>query len=124
MITEVVSVRADATCRDAALKLSEGGFGSLPVVDSENKLVGLISEYDILENLFKDQLTGEIPVSEVMVHEVKTVKPDTPVDTIRRILQMGHLIRVPVVKDEKLVGIIARRDLIKGYINATSGAGG
>lgn len=120
MVAEVVSVKPDDTCRDAAVKLSEGGFGSLPVVDKENTLLGIISEYDILSNLLKDRLIGEIPVSEVMVHTVKTVQPDTPANTICRILQADHLIRVPVVKDGRLVGIVARIDIIRGYIKTTS----
>lgn len=120
MVTEVVTIKPDGTCREAALKLVEGGFGSLPVVDGENTLLGIISEFDILEKLLKDRLIGEIPVSEVMVHEVKTVLPNTPANMICRVLQADHLIRVPVIENERLVGIVARRDIIRGYLQATA----
>jgi CBS domain-containing protein len=55
-----------------------------------------------------------------MTPEVKFVRPDTPVDEIIRLMEHEHLIRVPVVEDGKLIGIVARRDILYGYLKTTA----
>lgn len=116
----VVSISPEDTCRHAASQMTKGSFGSLPVVDDKNHFLGIVSEYDLLNLLKEDKILGEVPVSEVMTKEVKVVQADTPADDICELLQTWHLIRVPVVKDGRLVGIVARRDILFGYIKATA----
>jgi CBS domain-containing protein len=55
-----------------------------------------------------------------MSRDVKFVREDSSVDEIIRLLENDHLIRVPVVKDGKLTGIVARRDILFGYIKSTA----
>lgn len=116
----LVTVRPEDSCRYAASQMTKGGFGSIPVVDEESHLVGIISEYDLLELLKKDKNLAEIPVSEAMTSDVQVIQADTPAHEICELLQDKHLIRMPVVHDGKLIGIVARRDLLLGYIKATA----
>jgi len=94
--------------------------GSLPVVEDGGMLVGLVSEFDLLNILTKGRNPKEVRAEEIMTRDVKFVREDTPVDEIIRLLETDHLIRVPVVKDGKLVGIVARRDILFGYIKSTA----
>ena len=124
MEQDVASCLPDDTGRYIASKLTKLNFGSLPVVDDGGILVGLVSEFDLLKILMNGRKLEEVKAKEVMSHDIKVVYEDTPVDEIVRLLEKEHLIRVPVVKpvvkDAKLVGIVARRDILFGYIKATA----
>ncbi|HEX9756523.1 MAG TPA: CBS domain-containing protein [Nitrospiria bacterium] len=116
----VVTIQPTDSCRYAASQLTKGGFGSLPVVDDQNRLLGIISEYDLLDLLREERNLADVLVSEVMSKDVQVVQYDTPAKEICDILQNKHLIRVPVVHNGHLVGIVARRDVLLGYIKSTA----
>jgi CBS domain-containing protein len=121
MEQNVVSYRPDDSGRHIASQLTKFNFGSLPVVDDSGiLLVGLVSEFDLLKVLMNGRKLEEVKAKEIMSQDVKVVYEDTPVDEIIRLLEKEHLIRVPVVRDGKLVGIVARRDILFGYIKATA----
>jgi CBS domain-containing protein len=63
------------------------------------------------EEIFED--VGNIKVSEMMKHNVKTVGPDDQVKVVINIVASGKINRVPVVKNGKLVGIVTRGDILK-----------
>ncbi len=122
MEREVKTCSPSDSGRTIALQLTQFNIGSLPVVDENGLLVGLVSEFDLLDILRK--LNGrelkDVQAKEIMSRDVKFVHEDTPVDEIIRLLEDEHLIRVPVVKDGKLRGVVARRDILFGYIKATA----
>jgi len=120
MESDVITCTPDDTCRHAASQMTKHGFGSLPVVDKEGWLVGIISEFDVLQQLRKDGDLKQVRVEQAMSKEVRFVSETTTADEIIKLLQTEHLIRVPVLKEGKLVGIVARRDLLLGYIKATA----
>ena len=107
-----------------AHQLNDGNFGSLPVVDETQNLVGIVTEYDVLKVIEAGQDLNSVVVSGVMSTQVKTVEETTPFIEILQLLQAHHLLRVPVVKGTTLVGLVARRDIILGYIKATAVGGG
>lgn len=59
MVRDIVTLPPTATVVEAARALLDGGFGALPVVDGDRKLLGIISETDLLRQLISDELTGE-----------------------------------------------------------------
>lgn len=128
MEQNVVSCRPDDSGRHIASQLTKFNFGSLPVVDDGEILVGLVSEFDLLKVLMEGRELERVKAEEIMTRDVKVVHEDTPVDEIIQLLETGHLIRVPVVKQvklagivmQRLVGIVARRDILFGYIKATA----
>jgi CBS domain-containing protein len=124
MEQKVVSCLPDDSGRDVAFRLTEFNFGSLPVVDDGGILVGLVSEFDLLKVLMNGRKLEDVKAKEIMAQGVKVVYEHTPVDEIIQLLEKEHLIRVPVVrpvvKDVKLVGIVARRDILFAYVKATA----
>lgn len=100
--------------------LSEHGFGSVPVVDDEWTLLGLVTEFDLLRALQEGRNLKDMTAREVMTPHVITVQEEMPVMDLIKLLQERHLIRVPVVQGKKLIGIVARRDVLFGYVKATS----
>ncbi|MFQ5597451.1 MAG: CBS domain-containing protein [Nitrospiria bacterium] len=130
METNVVTFPGEASCHRVAESLFEGdygrhpgGFGSVPIVDSQMRLIGLVSEFDILNTLLKGRDLRNTPASEIMSHPVISISEDMPVEEIVALLQSRHLIRVPVVdSEEKLIGLVARRDILGCYIESTLGS--
>ncbi len=95
------------------------GFGSVPIIDGQNKLLGIVSEFDLLTALRKGKKLNEVTAGEIMTPNPLSVTQDTNVMTLIDVLQNNHLIRVPVVDSAgKLIGIVARRDLLRGYLQA------
>lgn len=102
--------------------LTDRNFGSIPVVKEDKTLVGLISEFDLLKAMTDGKDLRKITAGDMMTPQEKlvTVTEETPVLDLIKILQERHLIRVPVVKGKTLVGIVARRDIVFGYVKAVA----
>jgi CBS domain-containing protein len=100
--------------------LTERNFGSVPVVEPDRTLVGLVSEFDLLRIMEEGKDLRHVAASEIMTRDVVTVTEQMPVPELVKLLQERHLIRVPVVQDKMLVGMVARRDVVFGYVKATA----
>lgn len=97
------------------------GFGSVPIVDQVNRLIGIVSEFDLLKAVRKGRNLNEVNAGDVMTPQPISLTQDTNVLTAIDVLQNNHLIRAPVVDASgKLVGIIARSDILRGYLQSIS----
>ena len=121
----VTSFRVEDTVDRLAGAMSEGGFGSVPILAKDEKLVGIVSEYDLLKAIEEGKEMTKVTAGEIMVKDPITVARNTPAMEIIHLLQERHFIRTPVVDaDGKLVGVVSRRDLIQGYLRANKVVGG
>jgi CBS domain-containing protein len=103
-----------------ARTITEGGFGSVPIVTSDGKVGGIVSEFDLLKAIMEGKQLWTLTAGDMMTKGVISVTQDTPAMEIIQLLQSKHLIRVAVVDAEgKLVGVISRRDILLGYLRAT-----
>lgn len=100
--------------------LAERNFGSVPVVEEDRTLVGLVSEFDLLRVMDEGKDLGQLAATDIMTRDVVTVTEEMPVKDVVHLLHERHLIRVPVVKGKALVGVVARRDIVFGYVRATA----
>lgn len=97
------------------------GFGSVPIVDSNGRLIGIVSEFDLLNALRKGKNLRDVVAGDIMTSNPVSITQSTDAVTAIDVLQNNHLIRVPVVDATgKLVGILARRDLLRGYLQAAT----
>jgi CBS domain-containing protein len=132
MTETVISVTADASVQAVAERLLESHIGAVPVTDASGKPVGMVSDGDLLGRRTDDKrqdwwldllarATLPTPVSDaardrsvrdVMTAPLVSVSPYTPVREVVRLLQTHRIKRLPVVLDDKLVGIISRTDLL------------
>lgn len=120
MEKEVQSVRL-RTKGDVIASLMIEGFGAVPVVENGRKLAGIVSEHDLLAAVDDGQRLGAVSAKDVMTANPYSVRPETTLGTLVHVLRASDLVRVPVVDDkDKLVGIIARRDVLRTYL-ATGG---
>ncbi len=121
MEKQVQSAEKDTSAEMIASYMMDG-FGSVPIVDENNKLVGIVSEFDLLAALRKGKKLKDVAAGEILTPNPVSVTQDTDVVTLMDVLQNNHLIRVPVLdKVGNLIGIVARRDQLRGYLQ-TSGS--
>ena len=106
MTTDIATVRPDTPTENAARLMFSRAISGTPVVDEHGKLVGVVTEFDIIA---KEGRT----VSEIMTSDVVTVGEDTDAETVAQILISRRVRRVPVVRDGAVVGIVSRSDLVR-----------
>lgn len=106
-----------STKGDAVASLMTKGFGAVPIVNGERRLAGIISEHDLLAAIDDGHQLGGVTAADVMTGNPYSVRRETTLATLVHVLRASDLVRVPVVDgDNKLVGIIARRDLLRAYL--------
>lgn len=148
MTKDVCSVGPETPTRMVAKLLLEKGISAVPVIDASSKLIGMVSENDLIgcevkerapsrawwlemiaegEDIAKEFLdylkATDRPVRDVMVSPVVTVSENTPIETIAETLQQHHIKRVPVLRDGRMVGIVSRADLVRALSNASRRSG-
>jgi CBS domain-containing protein len=142
MTSPVVTVKPTASVKDVAQLFLERRISGVPVVDDQGKLVGIVSEGDLVhrseistvqrrpwwlvlmagdEGLAADYITTHAKkVADIMTRKVITSAPDAPLHEIAETLEKYGIKRVPIVRDEQLVGIVSRANLVQAI--ATSGS--
>ncbi|MCM8784135.1 MAG: CBS domain-containing protein [Candidatus Omnitrophica bacterium] len=139
MSKEVKSLSPEMSIREALNLLLQMGISGLPVIDAEEKLVGMFTEKEVLKVVLPSywERVGKFvyddnpkvirkkieelknhKVAEVMRREVISVNEDTALCEVARIMLTEKVRRIPVLdKDKKVVGIIAREDIVKAFVN-------
>jgi len=114
MTRELVTARPDMDAHQAKELLLEHQISGMPVVDEAGKLVGVLSERDLLQTLV-DAEYHELPtafVKDLMSTQPETVGPDMPILEVAELFVHKRFRRLPVVEDDRLVGQISRRDVL------------
>lgn len=126
MTSPAIYIHADASPKEAISLLREHDIGALPVVDDDQELVGIISEPDLIKlGTEADPLRHMAPVplryparpaetvGDIMTKKVFTIDEDEDAATAARLMLEHDVRQLPVVAAGRLVGVVARRDLIK-----------
>jgi CBS domain-containing protein len=111
MSKKAVTVKNDTSVQRICEVLTHNRMSGVPVVNEKNKLVGFISERDIIMAVNKKTFI-QSEAGQLMTKKVFCVKEDMPVDQISRIFTEKPYRYVPVVKNNKVIGIISRKDVI------------
>lgn len=136
MATRMIMARPDMTVHDAAKMLADHHISGMPVVDAEGRLVGMVTEGDLLHRMeIGTQMkrrgrwseffasTRELAheyvkehsrrLSEVMTTDVVTATEQTPLAEIAELMDRHRIRRVPILRDGKVVGLVSRASLIR-----------
>ena len=118
MTANLVTLSPDTSVMEAIRILLDKGISGAPVVDKMGRLVGLLSEKDCMRVATHAGYYGEAggKVSEFMSPEVITVEGDTSVIEIAKMFREKPFKRYPVMDDNRLVGSISRRDVLKAIL--------
>ncbi|HEY7596098.1 MAG TPA: CBS domain-containing protein [Actinophytocola sp.] len=125
MTSPVITVRPDCTIKKAAGLLAAHGFTALPVVDDDDRLIGIVTEADLLRDRIPldprahilpgyEPATGAVTttVGEVMSTPVTAMGPGTDVALLAAALLDAHQRSMPIVEGSKVVGVVTRRDIV------------
>ncbi len=119
MEQEVFSFGEGASCHDLAETMVREDFGSAPIVDREGRLMGIVTEYDLLDALLDGKDLKQTPAAECMTRPAISIAEKMTAEQVVRLLQARHLIRVPVTDPNGvLIGLVARRDILAGYLES------
>jgi CBS domain-containing protein len=146
MTTDVITVNPEMTIQALATLLAERGISGAPVTDPAGKLVGVVSEGDLLHRAeigtarrhrirrrswWLDHFAADAArdyikshgrtVNDIMTRDVVTVAEETDLGDVAAILEAKRVKRVPVMRGDKIVGIISRANLVRA-LGATRGA--
>ena len=114
---DVLTISANVTVEEAIRRLVENHISGMPVVDEEEQLVGIISEFQLLETLYFPEIR-EMLVRDVMTKNVLTVTPNTVLSDATSLMMAHRIRRLPVVDNGKVVGVVSRRDLLQYALEA------
>ena len=115
MVKDVFTVPQTMQLEDVAKLMLDNGIGSVPVMDDE-KMVGIVSKADFV-TLATGIAFDKITVKEIMSKDLIYVSPTERLIHARRLMIEAHVGRLPVIDDEKLVGMITSKDLMRAFID-------
>ncbi len=114
MVRKVITVDYTSSWQDALELMLEKRVGGCPIVDKEDKVVGIITERDILKFL-ANQTKLDGYVREYMTSGVITAEPDMTIEEAMRLMISKKIRRLPVIRDGVLVGLITVREILKYF---------
>ncbi len=119
MTKEVTTLDPDKTAFDAAQLMSEKSIGSVVVV-IKGYPVGIITERDIVRRIVAKRASPDLKLAEVMTKTLITVDPDTSLKEAARIMSKNQIRRLPVLKNNQLVGIVVASDFVRNVGKKTT----
>jgi CBS domain-containing protein len=112
MAKTVVSIDVDKTILEAAVLMSKSMKGCLVIIDGKSP-VGIVTERDFVRRAVAKKLPLDVKISEIMSKPLITIDPDSSIKNAARLMLKNKIRRLPVVKDDELVGIIVASDFAK-----------
>ena len=118
--SDIVWVGPDANLQEAVRMLAEKRIGSALVLDKDLKILGIVSERDIVRALAaRGPACLQMPVASVMTSSVSTCRASDTIDQLMSQMTTGRFRHVPVVEDGRLLGIVSIGDVVKLRIAET-----
>lgn len=126
MTTPVISVHESTQVAEALELLRQNKFRHLPIINDQEKLVGLATEWDMLKvfsgcsiaDRLKTNLVGRTPVSSIMETKLLTVAPHETVEKAALIMEMEKSTSLVVVENDNIIGIISVNDILRALVEA------
>ena len=128
MSVRPVAVEAATPLRDAALLMVRRGLTALPVLDEDGRLLGLLSDKELIRDMLASYLQGGTGrpapeggprlVRDVMTRQVLCVSPDQPLADVASLMSNKDVERVPVVREGQLVGFLTRGDIVRKLLGS------
>lgn len=114
---DILTIGPNSSAYDAIKAMADNHVGSLLVMENEN-LVGIITERDYSRNIIlKGKSSKNTPVKDIMVSNVLCVKPKQTVEECMALMTDKRVRHLPVIEDDKIIGIISIGDLVKAIIS-------
>jgi CBS domain-containing protein len=113
---DIWHIAPDDSVLDAVKMMAEKGIGALLVMD-DARLVGIVSERDYARKvILKGRSSQKTAVKDIMTAEVITARPEQTVEECMLVMTENHIRHLPVIEDEKTIGVLSIGDLVKAII--------
>ncbi len=113
---DVITINQEASVFDAIKLMADRAVGSLLVMDGES-LIGIVTERDYARKvILKGRSSEETPVGDIMTKKVITSRPEQSVNDCMALMSERRMRHLPVVVDDKVIGIISIGDLVQAII--------
>ena len=119
MSKNVITITADKNVFEAAELMTNKGIGCLVIMDKD-VAVGIITERDMVRRVLAKRGSLDMKVFEIMTKSLVTVDPDTSLKDAARLMSNKKIRRLPVTKNNKLVGIVVSSDFVRNVGKKTS----
>ena len=116
MSQPVVAVARNTTARDVSIQMFLGGFSGMPVAERAGRMVGIVTEFDIIRAMRDGKKLESTPAEAIMTTDVISVETTASIDDVMEIMDTAHVLRVPVTNKGRLVGVIARPDILRAFV--------
>ena len=118
MTTNVVAARESTTGTEISTRLLIGEFNGVPVIDNNIRVIGIVTAADILRAVREGKNLDAVSATDIMTRNPIVVKRNTEIDEIIDIMLQRVIVLVPVVDDDnKLIGVVARLDILREKLN-------
>jgi CBS domain-containing protein len=120
MSQQVIVAKENTNAEQISARLIAGEFNGVPVVDDNGAVVGIVTAIDILKAIQGGKKLNAMLARDIMTPNPSTIKRDTPLEEIIRVLVEKEIVLVPVVEDDnnnKLIGVVARLDILREKLN-------
>ena len=111
MVKDVISVKSKEKIIDCARKMKRKRVGSLIILDGDY-VVGIVTEQDIVRRATAEAIDLNLPIRKVMSINVQLIEPDLDLVDAVNFMEKNDVRHLPVVKDDKLIGIITFKDIM------------
>ena len=115
--TQVVTIGCKATLHTAVCKLVENKVGALPVEDDSGRLLGILTERDIMREVYSGSPLRTKLVSEVMTRDIVTGSPEDGIEYVMNEMTERRFRHMPVIQEGELVGIVSIGDIVKAQLD-------
>ena len=105
------------TVKTASQNLHEKKVGSMPILDKNNNVIGIISERDLSQFIYAERFNSNLPVSKIMTKELITCDLNTSVTELMDEMTKKKIRHILIMEDKKLLGIVSIGDVVNHLIN-------
>ena len=138
MTTGVKTAKAETSVKEIANTMCFNNISGLPIVDDNNKIIGIVSEKDLLKRMFPDMAaiaaegrpnfedmekgysdTLDLIADDIMTKKVSSVTPDMPIMKAASMMCVNNIRRIPVTENDVLVGIVSIGDVHKAIFQSS-----
>ena len=116
MNTPIIAAFRKASAREVALHMLLGGFSGVPIAEADGSLAGIVTELDLIRALRAGKSLDTTLVGEIMTANVLTVDVEADIEEIMELLDTERILRVPVTKGGKVVGVVSRPDVLRAAV--------
>lgn len=112
MSSDLVVCTPNDTIRDVALLMAKEDVGALPVCKCDHDLIGIVTDRDLVIRGYAQGMTPEAPVEQCMTEDLITCHEDTSLSEVGELMSENQIRRVPVVRNNRLIGMVSLGDLV------------